>query len=147
MTLLEQVKEKLIHLRLKIMAQRLEEVIQQAKEKNRDPLFVLNQLAEAELEHRLQSAIKLRFQQSRLNEKVTIDAFDFHHHKSRQDQKAQILDLLNLDFVSKHRDVILIGKPDDIRPALERAFASGKPACINVTCASISRAPRIRPPI
>jgi len=38
MTALDQVKETLFHLRLKIMAQRLEEVIQQAKEKNRDPL-------------------------------------------------------------------------------------------------------------
>jgi hypothetical protein len=37
MTTLDQVKEKLIQLRLKIMAQRLEEVIQQAKEKNREP--------------------------------------------------------------------------------------------------------------
>jgi len=27
-----------------------------------------------------------------------------------------------------------IGKPEDIRPALERAFASGLPACINVRC-------------
>ena len=111
MTTIEQVKENLIQLRLKIMAQRLEEVIQQAKEKNRDPLFVLNQLAEAEAEHRLQSAIRIRFQQARLSEKLTLDAFDFPHHKSRQDQKAQILDLLNLDFISKHRDVILIGNP------------------------------------
>ena len=111
MTEIERTKENLINLRLKIMAQNLEAVIQQAKEKNRDPLFVLNQLAEAEAEHRLQNAIRLRFQQSRLNEKITLDAFDFHHHKSRQDQKAQILDLLNLTFVSKHRDVILIGNP------------------------------------
>ena len=27
----------------------------------------------------------------------------------------------------------LVEKPADIRPALERAFASGKPACINIT--------------
>jgi acetolactate synthase-1/2/3 large subunit len=38
-----------------------------------------------------------------------------------------------------------IEKPEDIRPALERAFASGKPACINVKCISIERAPRKRP--
>jgi hypothetical protein len=82
MTPLDQIKEKLIGLRLKIMAQRLEEVIQQAKEKNRDPLFVLHHLAEAEADHRWQSAIKLRFQQAKLNEKITLDTFDFHHHKS-----------------------------------------------------------------
>ena len=38
-----------------------------------------------------------------------------------------------------------IEKPEDIRPALERAFASGKPACINVKCLSMGRAPRKRP--
>ena len=26
----------------------------------------------------------------------------------------------------------LVTEPDQIRPALERAFASGKPACVNV---------------
>jgi DNA replication protein DnaC len=123
MTGLDEVKEKLVHLRLKIMAQHIEEVIQQAKEKNRDPLFVLNQLAEAESEHRLHSAIKLRFQQARLNEKITIDTFDFHHHKSRQDQKAQILDLLNIDFVSKHRDVILVGNPGTGKTFLAKCIA------------------------
>jgi DNA replication protein DnaC len=123
MTHIDQVKEKLIQLRLKIMAQRLEEIIQQGREKNRDTLFVLNQLAEAEAEHRLQNAIKLRFQQARLNEKITLDAFDFLHHKSRQDQKAQILDLLNLDFVSKHRDVILIGNPGTGKTFLAKCIA------------------------
>jgi DNA replication protein DnaC len=123
MTTLDQVKEKLIRLRLKIMAQCLEEFIQQAKEKNLDTLFVINQLAEAEAEHRLQTAIKLRFQQARLNEKVTLDAFDFHHHKSRQDQKARILDLLNLDFISNHRDVILIGNPGTGKTFLAKCIA------------------------
>lgn len=123
MTPLDQVREKLILLRLKIMAQHLEEVIHQAKEKNRDTLFVLNQLAEAEAEHRLQNAIKLRFQQARLNEKITMDAFDFHHHKSRQDQKAQILDLLNLSFVSKQRDVIFIGNPGTGKTFLAKCIA------------------------
>jgi DNA replication protein DnaC len=123
MTTLDQVKEKLIRLRLKIMAQCLEEVIQQAKEKNRDTLFVINQLAEAEAEHRLQTAIKLRFQQARLNEKITLDAFDFHHHKSRQDQKARILDLLNLDFTSNHRDVILIGNPGTGKTFMAKCIA------------------------
>jgi DNA replication protein DnaC len=123
MTEFQRTKEKLIQLRLAIMAQQLEAVIQQAKEKNRDPLYVLQQLAEAEAEHRLQSAIKLRFQQARLNEKITIDTFDFHHHKSRQEQKAQILDLLNLDFISKHRDVILIGNPGTGKTFLAKSIA------------------------
>lgn len=31
----------------------------------------------------------------------------------------------------------MVEKPEDIRPALERAFASGLPACINVRCAFV----------
>ena len=30
-----------------------------------------------------------------------------------------------------------VERPEQLRPALDRAFASGKPACINVTIASI----------
>ncbi len=123
MTGLDQVKEILLRLRLKTMAQSLEEVLAQAKAKNRDSLFVLQRLAEIEAECRLQGAIRLRFQQARLNEKITLDAFDFHHHKSRQDQKAQILDLLNLDFVSKQRDVILIGNPGTGKTFLAKCIA------------------------
>jgi acetolactate synthase-1/2/3 large subunit len=32
-----------------------------------------------------------------------------------------------------------VEKPEDIRPALQRAFASGLPACINVRCLSLAR--------
>jgi len=37
-----------------------------------------------------------------------------------------------------------VERPEDIRPALERAFASGLPACINVRCVSVARAARRR---
>ncbi len=38
-----------------------------------------------------------------------------------------------------------VEKPQDIRPALERAFASGLPACVNVRCLSIGRTAWKRP--
>ena len=120
---LERLKEKLIHLRLKIMAQHLEAILRQASDKNQDSLFVLNQLADLEAEHRWHNAIKLRFQQSKLNEKLTIDQFDFNHHKSRKDQKTQILNLLNVDFVKEHKDVILIGNPGTGKTFLAKSIA------------------------
>ena len=98
MTKIDRIKDKLINLRLKVMAQHLETLVKEANEKNRDFLFVLDQLADLETEHRWQNAIKLKFQQSRLNEKITIDQFDFNHHKSRKDQKTQILNLFNLEM-------------------------------------------------
>ena len=33
----------------------------------------------------------------------------------------------------------LVEKPGDIRPALNRALASGKPACVNVICQTVPR--------
>ena len=38
-----------------------------------------------------------------------------------------------------------VEKPEDIRPALERAFSSGLPACINVRCACVDRGAQRRP--
>lgn len=123
MTDLERLKEKLINLRLKIMAQHLEAILKEASEKNRDSLFVLNQLAELEAEHRWHNAVTLRFQQSKLNEKITIDQFDFNHHKSRKDQKTQILNLLNMAFVREHKDVIVIGNPGTGKTFLAKCIA------------------------
>lgn len=65
MTDLERLKEKLVNLRLKIMAQHIEAILKEASQKNQDSLFVINQLAGLEAGHRWQNAIKLRFQQSK----------------------------------------------------------------------------------
>jgi DNA replication protein DnaC len=123
MTEIENIKDKLIALRLKAMANHLESVIEQANQKNHDLLFVLRQLADIETEDRRQNAIRLRFQQSKLHEKITIDQFDFHHHNSRKEQKTTILNLLNLDFIRNHMDVILIGNPGTGKTFLAKCIA------------------------
>jgi DNA replication protein DnaC len=123
MTPIEQLKDLLLRLRLKIMAHNLDSVLKEANDKNRDSLFVLNYLAQLEEDHRRQNAIKLRLQQSRLNEKLTIDNFDFNHHKSRKDQKSQILNLLNLGFLKDHKDVLFIGNPGTGKTFLAKCIA------------------------
>jgi DNA replication protein DnaC len=123
MTDLERLKEKLIALRLKVMAQHLEAVLKEATENNRDPVCVLNQLADLEAEHRWHNAVAIRFQQSKLNEKITIDQFDFNHHSSRRDQKSRILNLLTLAFVKEHKDVIVIGNPGTGKSFLAKSIA------------------------
>lgn len=120
---LQRLKEKLISLRLKVMAQELDAILEHANKKNTDFVSILERLVDLEAEHRWQNAIKLRFQQSKLNEKTTIDYFDFNHHKSRKDQKTQILNLFNLEFVREHKDVILIGNPGTGKTFLAKSIA------------------------
>ena len=111
MTSIDELKEKLARLKMSAMAQHLESALDAALKKNLSHLSLIDHLAGLELEKRRQNAIKLRFLQSKLLEKITIDQFDFHHHKSRQDQKARILNLLDLKFIKERMDVIMIGNP------------------------------------
>jgi len=46
-----------------------------------------------------------------LQAQPSIDAFHFHHHKSRQQAKPRILRLLDLSFLTKGTNLVLIGNP------------------------------------
>jgi len=123
MTQIDNLKHKLKELRLNAMSGQLEEVLQVVKQNNLDFLGALERLMDIELEYRHQAAVKRKFQQSKLREKITIDGFDFNHHKSREDQKARILDLLNLEFIGGKMDVIIIGNPGTGKTFLAKAIA------------------------
>ena len=103
--------EKCNKLKLAGFAFHIEETLRYAQEKNWSYQKVLLHLIELELERRKQSRIDLRYRQSRLNEQILIDQFDFSYHKSRKDQKNTILNLTNPEFISQKKDVILIGHP------------------------------------
>lgn len=104
-------KQNLATLHLKAMLQYLDDILDTSKQKNLSFVDTLYRLTEIEIDRRRQGAIKLRFDNSRLKEKITIDQFDFHHHKSRKEQKNTITSLLNLEFIDQHADIILIGNP------------------------------------
>jgi DNA replication protein DnaC len=109
--MIDNVIEKCKTLRLKTIAQNLAQVIEMATEKNWSPLETIDQLFDLELESRHQNKIALRFKQSKLLEKPTIDQFDFDHHGSRKQQKSKILNLMTLEFITQKKDIILIGNP------------------------------------
>jgi len=109
--MIETVIEKCKALRLKTTAQNLAQVIELAAQKNWSPLETIDHLFELELESRHQNKIALRFKQSKLLEKPTMDQFDFDHHGSRKKQKSKILNLITLEFIEQKNDIILIGNP------------------------------------
>jgi len=123
MTETDRLKEKLLRLFLKGMAEQLDVVLREAREKNHGIVHSLNRLADLELEKRRQSAIKLRWEQAKIPGRVSIDQFDFEHHKTRKEQKSRILNLLDLEFVRESADVILIGNPGTGKTFLAKCIA------------------------
>ena len=107
--MIENVSEKYKALRMKACGENLPEVIEMASQKNWSALSVIDHLLDLELESRRQNRVAQRFKQSKLNEKPTIDQFDFNFHISRKNQKSKILNLLSLDFIKQKQDIIFIG--------------------------------------
>lgn len=108
-SLLESVKEKLKTLRLKSCADNIPQILERAEKQNTSTLQVIERLLDLELEHRRQCRMLLKYKQSKLFEKPTIDQFDFHFHTSRMKQKARILHLMDMIFIQQKKDIILIG--------------------------------------
>ncbi|WP_457551971.1 ATP-binding protein [Desulfobacula sp.] len=87
---MDAVIEKFKLLRLKNCAQNLADVLDQATRENLSVLQAIDRLLEIEFACRNKARIILRFKQSKLGEKTTIDQFDFNHHKSRRKYKNRI---------------------------------------------------------
>ena len=121
--MLDAVTHKFKTLRLKHCAENTAEIIQQAEQHNLSCLQAIDRLLDIELEHRKVARIALRYRQSRLTEKPTIDLFNFNHHISRQKQKNLILNLMDLDFIKEKKDIIFIGNPGVGKSLLAKCLA------------------------
>jgi DNA replication protein DnaC len=117
------VMDKFKTLRLKSCAQHIENIIEQANQKNLSALQTIEWLLDIEIEQRDKTKMILRFKQSGLDTKPTIDQFDFNYHKSRQNQKGIILNLVDLGFIHQKKDVILIGNPGTGKSFIAKCIA------------------------
>ncbi|WP_457554042.1 IS21-like element helper ATPase IstB [Desulfobacula sp.] len=120
---MDAVIEKFKLLRLKNCAQNLVDVLDQAARENLSALQTIDRLLEIELACRNKARIILRFKQSKLGEKTTIDQFDFNHHESRRKYKNKILGLIDLGFIQNKKDIIFIGNPGTGKTFLSRCIA------------------------
>jgi DNA replication protein DnaC len=93
------------------MSRQVETTLTEAAAKNLSVSATLEWLADMELEARKQRAIERRFKCSRLQAQPSIDAFQFQHHKTRQQAKPRILRLLDLEFLTSGTNLVLIGNP------------------------------------
>ena len=121
--MMKTITEKFEQLKMKACAQNLEEVMKMAEEKNWPPLNIMEHLLDLELEARRIRRITLRFKESKLIEKPTINQFDFNFHVSRKKQKTLILNLMSLEFIKQKKDIILIGNPGVGKSFLAKCIA------------------------
>ena len=120
---IDSIIEKFKLLRLKTCANNMLQVTELAKQKNWSPLQFIEHLLDLELEVREKNRITLRFKQSKLFEKLTIDQFDFNFHTSRKNQKNRILNLMDLSLIQQKKDIILIGNPGVGKSFLAKCIA------------------------
>ena len=120
---IESVIETCNTLKLKAIAQHLEQTTAIAEQRNWTPLQTIDHLLDLELQLRRKNKIERCFKQSKLYEKTTIDQFDFSFHSSRKNQKSRILNLMDLGFIEQRKDIILIGNPGVGKSFLAKCMA------------------------
>jgi len=120
---IESVIEKCKALKLKAIAEHLEQTTVLAEHRNWTPLQMIDHLFELELQLRQKNRVERCFKQSKLYEKTTIDQFDFTFHGSRKNQKSRIVNLMDLEFIKHRKDIILIGNPGVGKSFLAKCMA------------------------
>jgi DNA replication protein DnaC len=123
---IEKLKELLLTLRLKAMADILDETLHKAQTDNLSPVDILTLLASQEIAQRQERLVKTRITQAQFPVIKTLDAFNFSFPKSIN--KSLILNLFDLHFVEKKHNVIIMGPPGTGKTHL--ALALGYQACL-----------------
>lgn len=108
---MKQLLEKLDRLKLTTMSRQLEAVLTEADQRNLSLSETFGRLVDLELEARQIRAVERRYRQSRLQDRFSLDAFDFHHHTSRKKIRSRLLRLMDLDFIDEGTNLVIIGNP------------------------------------
>jgi len=123
---IEKLKELLLTLRLKALADILEETLNKAQTDNLSPGDILTLLASQEITARQQRLVTNRISQAQFPVIKTLDAFEFSFPQSIN--KSLILNLFDLHFVEEKHNVIIMGPPGTGKTHL--ALALGYQACL-----------------
>jgi DNA replication protein DnaC len=106
------------------MTRNLDQILTEASAKNLSLAAALESLADMELDARQSRAVERRFAASRLGTPSSMDSFKFSHDKTRLQAKNRILQLMDLGFVQKGANVIIIGNPGVGKTFLAKIIAS-----------------------
>ncbi len=105
----ERIKELLDNLRLRGMAEHIEESLNNAEKHGTSVSDTLQELLEAEYRDQQERSLANRIKNAKLPWSWTLDTFPFQQQPGIN--KTQIMGLANLTFIERTENIILIGKP------------------------------------
>lgn len=122
---LDRLRQHLAFLGLTHTQRTLDELLSWALSQRPAYSDLLEHILEAEVARKTEDRIGRRIQKSGLNERKTLEAFDFNFQPSLD--RSFLLELGRLDFIRRHDDLIITGKPGTGKSHILKAF--GMRAC------------------
>ena len=123
----ETIGELLIQLRLRGMAQVLEDELERAERQPCSPAELVYRLLLEEARYRRERSLQYRLDQAKLPWPWTLESFPFERQPGLD--RAQLRSLASLDFVRRADNLVLIGPPGTGKSGI--AIALLREACLN----------------
>lgn len=107
--MLTKLHDQVEQLRLRGIAESLDEVLAEAQREGQATQDVLSRLLEVEWNYQQTRTLENRIKNAKLPYPWTLETFPFEEQPNIN--KVQIMDLAKLDFIRRHENIVLIGKP------------------------------------